>query len=446
MRFNLKKILVRVGIGLLAICAVGLLVRAGFNYSQGRRLERTLRDGRDRGVPLTLRDIEPICRPEDNAARIWKAAEALFSLEKGKRALIRDGMAAVTGNRPFDDAARDELEALIAGQGDFLGLIRNAAGKSCFKYEEDWSMAAGDMKVPDAVAMIQGMRLLGIDSVLKAEAGRIEEALDQCRIGMRFLNLRLPHPSLIGYLISIAGVKIMAACQRAILLNADLDEAGLREVVDRFDPEPWRSGLSAAVDGERILAIDMELGILQGRHREYLGLSRGDRLFFWLFRPVVKAETIWTLGIYDRLSTLAEMPYYQILNEKGELIEPFPDPPRLYRLAGLIAPNWEAVFLKRASLAAIFDTIRLGAACRIHRIHYGEWPESLGRLVPDILEDLPLDPFTGDPYVYRRGGKGFIVYSLGSNRRDDGGRETWVITQMVMPEDDDWSWREGDIR
>lgn len=153
--------------------------------------------------------------------RPWKAAEALFSIEKGQRELLRDAMAAVTGMRPLEDEDRDQLEEIIAAQGDFLSMIRSASGKSCFKFEEDWSMPPGEMKVPNAVAMIQGMRLLGIDAVLKAEAGRVAEALEQCRDGMRLMELRLSHPSIIDYLISIACVKELAACQRAILSGAD---------------------------------------------------------------------------------------------------------------------------------------------------------------------------------------------------------------------------------
>lgn len=187
------------------------------------------------------------------------------------------------------------------------------------------------------------------------------------------------------------------------------------------------------------------MSLLQSKNAEDLGLTRSNRLFFWIFKPVVKAETLWMLGIFDRIQKLADRPFHEILNEKGEFIEPYPEPPRLYKMANLLIPNMEAAFLKRASLVAVFDTIRLGAACRIYRKRHGEWPESLGRLAPGILKELPPDPFTGDPYVYKRGDAGFIVYSLGSNRRDDQGRETWMITQMVMPKDDDWSWRENDL-
>ena len=37
------------------------------------------------------------------------------------------------------------------------------------------------------------------------------------------------------------------------------------------------------------------------------------------------------------------------------------------------------------------------------------------------LTTLPTDPFTGKPFVYRRSGAGFRLYSLGPDQQDDDG-------------------------
>jgi hypothetical protein len=81
-------------------------------------------------------------------------------------------------------------------------------------------------------------------------------------------------------------------------------------------------------------------------------------------------------------------------------------------------------------------------ACRVFKARTGRYPDSLAELVPDLLPAVPIDPFTGDPLVYRREGEGFVVYSLGSNQKDDGGRSTWTVSQLVTERDDDWTWRE----
>ena len=42
-------------------------------------------------------------------------------------------------------------------------------------------------------------------------------------------------------------------------------------------------------------------------------------------------------------------------------------------------------------------------------------------IVPEFMEQIPPDPFTGRNLVYRREGDGFVLYSLGENLTDHGG-------------------------
>jgi hypothetical protein len=56
------------------------------------------------------------------------------------------------------------------------------------------------------------------------------------------------------------------------------------------------------------------------------------------------------------------------------------------------------------------------------RIVHGEYPETLEPLVPQFLDALPSDPFSQQPLVYRLDKDGsFQLYSIGPNRKDDGG-------------------------
>jgi hypothetical protein len=56
------------------------------------------------------------------------------------------------------------------------------------------------------------------------------------------------------------------------------------------------------------------------------------------------------------------------------------------------------------------------------RAEKGEYPASLDQLTAaGLLTDLPMDPFSDKPLIYRRTGDNFILYSLGPNFQDDGG-------------------------
>jgi hypothetical protein len=53
-----------------------------------------------------------------------------------------------------------------------------------------------------------------------------------------------------------------------------------------------------------------------------------------------------------------------------------------------------------------------------YRDRTGAWPDSLEALAGDF----EIDPFSGQPFVYRRTDDGFTLYSVGFDRKDNGGR------------------------
>jgi hypothetical protein len=58
-----------------------------------------------------------------------------------------------------------------------------------------------------------------------------------------------------------------------------------------------------------------------------------------------------------------------------------------------------------------------------YRLARGSLPESLDQLVPDGFGVVPQDPFDGASLRYKRLDRGFVVYSVGEDCKDDGGKE-----------------------
>lgn len=64
-----------------------------------------------------------------------------------------------------------------------------------------------------------------------------------------------------------------------------------------------------------------------------------------------------------------------------------------------------------------------GIAIERYRIANGRLPETLDALVPQFLNAVPLDIYDGRPLRYLKRDKGYVVYSVYENERDDGGAE-----------------------
>ncbi|MCS7187150.1 MAG: hypothetical protein RMK89_09390 [Armatimonadota bacterium] len=60
-------------------------------------------------------------------------------------------------------------------------------------------------------------------------------------------------------------------------------------------------------------------------------------------------------------------------------------------------------------------------ALRLYHHENGRYPESLRELVPKYLPSVPVDPFSNKPIQHRRTQKGFFVWSIGWDGKDDGG-------------------------
>jgi membrane protease YdiL (CAAX protease family) len=68
------------------------------------------------------------------------------------------------------------------------------------------------------------------------------------------------------------------------------------------------------------------------------------------------------------------------------------------------------------------DALIVTAAIMRYRLARGDLPDELEQLVQTgYLDSLPLDPYSEKPFVYRKKGSDFLLYSLGRDFDDDGG-------------------------
>ncbi len=81
--------------------------------------------------------------------------------------------------------------------------------------------------------------------------------------------------------------------------------------------------------------------------------------------------------------------------------------------------------------------VMCGIALRCYRLEQGHLPTTLAALVPGYLEEVPEDPFSGQPLVYRREFDGFLLYSWGPDERDDGGKPFNWFRQPNLEEGND---------
>jgi len=76
--------------------------------------------------------------------------------------------------------------------------------------------------------------------------------------------------------------------------------------------------------------------------------------------------------------------------------------------------SWRNQALLRCAIVAL--------AVERYRIAHGHWPDSLLSLVPEFLAKVPLDPYDAKPLHYGRLADGVVIYSIGPDETDNGGK------------------------
>jgi hypothetical protein len=67
--------------------------------------------------------------------------------------------------------------------------------------------------------------------------------------------------------------------------------------------------------------------------------------------------------------------------------------------------------------------VEVGLALEIFKAGNGHYPSELAELTPSILGQVPIDLFADKPLIYKQIGSGYLLYSIGINMKDDGGKD-----------------------
>jgi hypothetical protein len=124
--------------------------------------------------------------------------------------------------------------------------------------------------------------------------------------------------------------------------------------------------------------------------------------------------------------------------------DPWPAPVLRHQFfCSLLLPALSGVVRKTALAQTGADCAALACALEGYRLARGQFPESLGALVPEFIGQAPHDVINGQPLNYRRTPDGqYLLYSVGWDATDGGG----VIGlgkngKSVDYTTGDWVWR-----
>ena len=451
----LKKILKWTGIIIGGLVIIVFVTHTVLNIVWGRELRIKLAELKAKGEPTTIAEIRPApVSDNENAAVLLNKAFVLMTSGKRGKHYIPNKLSGSKKNKTIEiienvksfsdiskwtEKQRQEIPKLVnsSDMQDIYALLEESSKRpECnfnLKYEDGISMI-----LPHLSMMGTSARLLSVKALIEARSGNTDKAFETMLVGLRILNHLKNEPVLISQIVRIARDSIIIDCIEQISDKYNISQERIEHVISelekRLDFEPFKK----CMDGERVLFgrkvefnkfINSEYSI--NSIKRLKDFFRGDYGFFHklsylegtlLFKPLLKKDLACYMALLSEIKESYDMPYSESIAEENNIESRFKtDTPKYCMVTRLSVPALFR-FRERMSLhEAKIQVCKTGLALKIYKAKHGMYPESLAKLVSDILKEIPNDPFTEKSLIYRKSKDGFILYSFGPNMKDDKG-------------------------
>lgn len=494
---RLVRVLRWLGLGVLALITLVALLYAVENFRGKRAWERYRAEAAKRGVVFEFSTLVPPEVPDDqNAAQVpliqswfdprfgpkgdptlwpdaferaqkhvasdkdktvrrltdlvaWEQAFAAAEVNEKKSSIRRQA-------RTPEEQARAATNVLAALQvyEPALEQLREGAKRPQTRFPVDYNAEQPFAVLLPHLASIRGVTaVLNLRATASLAAGRTDAAFQDVLLQLRLVEMLENEHFLISYLVRVACLHVAAqpiweGCMEHRWSDAQLQT--LQERVARLD---FLRGLLKALETERAAGMTTIDWIKTQGNSAYALQQISDpntpvsgdgvnltprgwwdmekvsygRIFENQAAPVLAALTTGTLADAPRSVPggkelhhgLAALWHHEVM-------------------ASMLLPAVDKVQRKAGMAQALVDEIVTACALERARLAAGSYPQSLATLTPALLNKPSRDVMTGQPLLYRTEGEGYVLYSVGWNRTDDGG-----VPGKTMFDDErgDWVWR-----
>jgi hypothetical protein len=317
----------------------------------------------------------------------------------------------------YNEKQKEVLRAELHKDAAALTEARKLADLPRGRFPVQWTRTALDRKPPHVPLPLDVVWLIHADINLRLADGDYDGALVSCRAAWNAGRSFGDEPFL-------PSQKVRLSCRASTLLS-------LERVLAQGQPSP--DALQALISA--LLDEDKEAIVLTG--------WRGERASLYDLMAAhrdgeIKNGMSFELSRSDVAVRTMQVMTQMIEIAKGPAAE---QTPRLRDLAATVDSVKESqestsdamakstvnslhgfrqVFLRQQ---ARLRCAAVALAAESHRrTHHGRWPERLQDLSPGVLPDVLLDPFDGEALRYQVQTESVIIYSVGPDGVDDGGK------------------------
>lgn len=415
------------GLSVLALIILLVLSIAITFWVFSRRYNAGLTALRAKGEPMTLADMQKDPVPDkENAALIYLSViNDLKSPRYSSYAEILDGFSPrKIGSDP--KAWQDVGDAVKATAPLFADIERAASMPKC-RFPQNWSSMA-PMPVPQWAGSRRLARICRARAVLSARRGDMSDAVRMVELQFRISESLYDEPLILGFLVRGATAAVASQTLRDISAYGrlpELDAEDLYHLLAQIDPN---KGYARSLRGERAFYLrtwDSMVAYTSGGSAS--GRTAGGILMY-------PDRAVYLSAVQNEISRVDMS--YRDAKSKG-LLDPGKRLPMYAFTTKIVLPTYTGGKCVRDLLIAEIRGSQAFLAAIAYADRCGAYPQSLAEAQTKLGWKLKDDPFSGKPFIYKRKGGGFLLYSIGEDLVDNGGthgksyREPDIVWEMA---------------
>ncbi len=302
-----------------------------------------------------------------------------------------------------------------------------------------------DALMPSADPLREAGWALAARAMRRLQDGKIDQAWSDLLAVHRLARLGSHGPILVDGLMAAGLNDVACTGDQALLQHARLTAAEAAKMrADLAALLPLAKMVDKIDVGERFMILDATAMLARGKgsaFQEFNKISTNTAAVDWnmifrmtnkLYDRIVAAagqptraqrENAWRDVDADRRNQIKAATGWKSL-VASELLDPRQG---ISERIGLIMisiflPDVGALMKAEDRGNMRFELTKLAFALAEYRAHHGSYPAQLADLVPKYVAAVPQDIFSGGALHYTLQGDGYLLYSVGPNGKDDGGR------------------------
>jgi len=413
-RFTLKSwhVILAIILVLVGLIALYIVIARG-------RLDRRLESLRAAGYPTTIAELaeyNKLPAETPNADRVYMAAFAAFvpPLDGANTPNLGTAKWPDRG-KPLPEPMAKAISQCLADNQQCLALLHEAAGIQDCWYDRDWQKLA-TTGFPELADMRRCAQLLGLGAIYHSHTGDPNAAVRCVKDGLRLTDSLQREPALINYLVRTACVGLMLASLERSLNVATLTDGQLTELDRALTATAGTLDLTQILITERCIMIET-------CRDPFLLAGPGQGVRPWMLRGMTRTGIADTLNHMEDCIEASKLPPPERLTRFRQATKKVEDLSFIHFTIKMLAPGLGRVAELDSRVHAHLDLARTALSIERYRLTTGKVPERLEELVPQYLNEVPIDPFDGKPIRYHRTDPGYRLYNVGEDGQDNGGKE-----------------------